>query len=141
MDYIKVSKYISLILRHSPETIGIALDELSNAKYRNPFELDKYVREITADKNKRFYVFIDEVQLVLEMQNPYVEGVEDKIGFVPVLLGLMKLKNVDLYVTGSNSKINFLRSTETLFHKMHSVALCQSIDCGESHVMARTAIL
>lgn len=85
--------------------IEIALDEVANAKYKNPFELDKYVREITADKSKRYYVFIDEVQLVLEMQNPYVEGVEDKIGFVPVLLGLMKLKNVDLYVTGSNSKM------------------------------------
>lgn len=85
--------------------VEIALDEVANARYKNPFELDKYVREITADKDKRFYVFIDEVQLVLEMQNPYVEGVEDKIGFVPVLLGLMKLKNVDLYVTGSNSKM------------------------------------
>lgn len=85
--------------------IEIALDEAINAKYKNPFELDKYVREITSDKSKRFYVFIDEVQLVLEMQNPYVHGVEDKIGFVPVLLGLMKLKNVDLYVTGSNSKM------------------------------------
>lgn len=85
--------------------IEIALDEVINARYKNPFELDKYVRKITSDKSKRFYVFIDEVQLVLEMQNPYVEGVEDKIGFVPVLLGLMKLKNVDLYVTGSNSKM------------------------------------
>ena len=85
--------------------IEIALDEAVNARYKNPFELDKYVREVTADKTKRFYVFIDEVQLVLEMQNPYVDGVEDKIGFVSVLLGLMKLKNVDLYVTGSNSKM------------------------------------
>ena len=85
--------------------IEIALDEVVNAKYKNPFELDKYIRDVTADKSKRFYVFIDEVQFVLEMQNPYVDGVEDKIGFVPVLLGLMKLKNVDLYVTGSNSKM------------------------------------
>ena len=85
--------------------IEIALDEVINAKYKNPFELDKYIREVTEDKSKRFYVFIDEVQLVLEMQNPYVEGVEDKIGFVPVLLGLMKLKNVDLYVIGSISKM------------------------------------
>ncbi|MBQ3183181.1 MAG: ATP-binding protein [Clostridia bacterium] len=85
--------------------IEIALDEAINSRYKNPFELDKYVREMTCDKTKRFYVFIDEVQLVLEMQNPYVNGVEDKIGFVPVLIGLMKLKNVDLYVTGSNSKM------------------------------------
>lgn len=85
--------------------IEIALDEVRNTRYRNPFELDKYVREKTNDKSKMYYVFIDEVQFVLEMQNPYVDGVEDKIGFVPVLLGLMKLKNVDLYVTGSNSRM------------------------------------
>ena len=51
------------------------------------------------------YVFIDEVQLVVETQNPYILNAEDKIGFVPVLLGLMKLQNVDIYVTGSNSKM------------------------------------
>ena len=38
--------------------IEIALDEVINAKYKNPFELDKYIREVTEDKSKRFYVFI-----------------------------------------------------------------------------------
>jgi predicted AAA+ superfamily ATPase len=32
---------------------------------------------------------------------PYVES--EKIGFVDVLLGFMKIKNADIYVTGSNS--------------------------------------
>ena len=59
--------------------IEIALDEAVNARYKNPFELDKYVREVTSDKTKRFYVFIDEVQLVLEMQNPYVYQEEKKV--------------------------------------------------------------
>ena len=39
------------------------------------------------------------------LQNPYIKDVEDKIGFVDVLLGLMKHDNIDVYVTGSNSKM------------------------------------
>lgn len=85
--------------------IEVALDEELNARYRNPMELGKYIREVTADKDKYFYVFIDEIQMVYDIRNPYVDIKEATIGFVDVLLGLMKLKNVDLYVTGSNSKM------------------------------------
>ncbi|MDR2712877.1 MAG: ATP-binding protein, partial [Clostridiales bacterium] len=35
----------------------------------------------------------------------YIDDTEAKIGFVDVLLGLMKIRNLDLYVTGSNSKM------------------------------------
>jgi len=83
--------------------IELALDEAINARYRNPLELDKYVRERVADKSKQYYVFLDEIQKVSEIQNPYVDDEAAKIGFVDVLLGLMKIKNLDLYVTGSNS--------------------------------------
>ena len=48
---------------------------------------------------------IDEIQKVVTIQNPYIQGVEDKIGFVDVVLGLMKHDNIDVYVTGSNSKM------------------------------------
>ena len=65
--------------------------------------MDQYIREQIADKSQRYYVFVDEIQKVSEIQNPYVEDTDAKIGFVDVLLGLMKIKNVDLYVTGSNS--------------------------------------
>lgn len=85
--------------------IGLALDEAVNAKYRNPMELDTFIREQVTDKDKMYYVFIDEIQKVLEIQNPYLDDPEAKIGFVDVLLGLMKLPNVDLYVTGSNSRM------------------------------------
>lgn len=83
--------------------VQMALDEFSNAKYRNPFELDKFVRQAVSDSKKTFYVFIDEIQFVKSVKNPYLD--DEKIGFVDVLLGLMKLKNVDLYVTGSNSRM------------------------------------
>lgn len=50
-------------------------------------------------------MFLDEIQKIVTIRNPYVEGVEDKVGFVDVVLGLMKHDNIDIYVTGSNSKM------------------------------------
>ena len=85
--------------------ICLALDDDENIKYRNPLELGKHIRSLTADESKTYYVFLDEIQKVVTIQNPYIEGVEDKIGFVDVVLGLMKHDNIDVYVTGSNSKM------------------------------------
>lgn len=87
------------------QIIELALDETQNAKYRNPIELDKHIRALTKDRSTVFYVFIDEIQKVENVQNPYIDDKNSKIGFVDTLLGLMKLPNVDLYVTGSNSKM------------------------------------
>ncbi len=87
------------------QIIGIALDDLSNMKYRNPLELDKYVRSRIENESQRYYIFIDEIQMVSEIQNPYVDGPEAKITFVDVVIGLMKIRNADIYITGSNSKM------------------------------------
>lgn len=87
------------------QIITLALDEFRNAKYRNPMELDKYIREQITDKSKQFYIFIDEIQFVSEIQNPYVESHDAKLTFVDVVLGLIKIKNADVYITGSNSKM------------------------------------
>lgn len=85
--------------------ICLALDDDENIQYRNPLELGKYIRSLIADESKTYYVFLDEIQKVVTIQNPYIEGVEDKIGFVDVVLGLVKHDNIDVYVTGSNSKM------------------------------------
>ena len=87
------------------QIVELALDEIDNAKYRNPFELNKAVKERVLDKQKRYYVFIDEIQFVTEIQNPYVDDPNEKLTFIDVVLGLMKLPNLDIYVTGSNSKM------------------------------------
>ena len=87
------------------QIIGIQLDDLRNRKYRDPLHLDEYIRSQITDAKKVFYVFIDEIQLVSEVKNPYVDNQEAKISFVDVVLGLLKIKNVDVYVTGSNSKM------------------------------------
>ena len=95
------------------QIIIIDLDELKNIKYRNPIELDKYIRE-RVNKNVMNYVFIDEIQLVLPIVNPlYTDNKyvlakkEDKdvITFVEVILGLSREKYIDIYATGSNSRM------------------------------------
>ena len=85
--------------------ICLALDDDENIRYRNPIELGKHIRSLAKDESMTYYVFLDEIQKVVTIQNPYIEGVEDKFGFVDVVLGLMKRDNIDLYVTGSNSKM------------------------------------
>ena len=90
----------------SPEQIiGLALDILPNARYRNPLELDRHIREQIIDAQKRYYVFIDEIQFVSEIKNPYVDDPAATITFIDVVLGLMQMPNVDVYVTGSNSNM------------------------------------
>lgn len=86
--------------------IMLALDEDVNMRYRNPLELGKYLRELCADRSRYFYILLDEIQKVESIANPYLpDNPQAKIGFVDVLLGLKNLPNVDIYVTGSNSKM------------------------------------
>lgn len=97
--------YLNSIGVDDSHIIELALDLDENSAYRDPFELGKYVRSKIVDKDKMYYVFLDEIQMVEEAVNPEAHSVEIKIGFVDVVLGLMKIKNVDLYITGSNSKM------------------------------------
>lgn len=93
--------------------IIIELDRIVNLEYRDPIKLDDYVRSL-CKKDEMYYVFIDEIQLVNEIVNPTLTGGkhilakkddEDTVGFVEVVLDLSREKNIDLYVTGSNSKM------------------------------------
>lgn len=86
------------------QIISIELDQVRDIKYRNPLELASFVREKTAGKDERFYLFIDEIQMSDQIRNPYnPEG--RKITFYDALNDLKELSNLDIYVTGSNSKM------------------------------------
>lgn len=93
--------------------VEIALDRKAHVKYRNPNELYEYVLEQTQDESKRYYVFIDEIQLSFKVKNEYVDEKlipeEDKdmlyTTFYDILNDLMARSNLDVYVTGSNSKM------------------------------------
>ena len=90
---------------HEDHIIALALDVWENAKYRNPIELDKYVRDRMVADGEKYYIFIDEIQFVSEIQNPYVDNPDARISFIDVVLGFMQMKNADVYVTGSNSRM------------------------------------
>ncbi len=86
------------------QLIILKLDVAKNARYRNPMELDKYLREQITTPDKQYYVMLDEIQEVSSIPNPWLNDENATIGFVDILLGLLDFKNVDIYVTGSNSK-------------------------------------
>ena len=87
------------------QLITLKLDVVKNARYRNPLELDKYLREQITDSTKQYYILLDEIQEVIPIPNPWLADENAKIGFVDILLGLLDIKNADIYVTGSNSKM------------------------------------
>lgn len=69
--------------------IEIALDDRINLEYRNPDKLLTYIKSRITDHND-YFVLLDEVQMVDD--------------FVGVLNSLLHIRNVDTYVTGSNSR-------------------------------------
>lgn len=81
--------------------ITIALDDDLYIKYRNPDELSKYIREKIVNDDM-YYILIDEVQYAISKEE--LRNSED-IKLYNVLNGLMRLRNVDIYVTSSNSKM------------------------------------
>lgn len=97
--------YLNSIGIDDKRIIELSLDEDINIKYRNPLELGVYIRNIISNKKDKYYVFIDEIQKVEEIQNPYIKDKKSLVTFVDVLIGLMKIENLDIYVTGSNSKM------------------------------------
>lgn len=86
--------------------IRLSLEDNTNAMYRNPLRLDEYIRSLIKD-SKDYYILLDEIQNVVSVKNTWIdeEDADDRIGFPDVLMGLMKIRNIDLYVTGSNSKM------------------------------------
>lgn len=93
--------------------IEVALDRKSDMKYRNPNVLYDYIVGRTSDTGRKFYVFIDEIQLSYKVKNGDVEESlvpeEDRemlyTTFYDILNDLMARPNLDVYVTGSNSKM------------------------------------
>ena len=69
--------------------IRVALDDSDNEELLIPKNLSKYIKEKIIDKDI-YYIILDEIQLVENFEG--------------VLNGLLRISNIDIYVTGSNSK-------------------------------------
>jgi predicted AAA+ superfamily ATPase len=84
--------------------ISIELDLARDIRYRSPLELSAYVRGLAQGKEQKYYLFIDEIQMSDEIANPYNPSGK-KITFYDALNDMRELANVDVYVTGSNSRM------------------------------------
>ena len=96
--------YDYLIQSGVPEEhiIKVPLDDAEYAEYTDPGKLYDYIKSKLTDSKHKYYVFIDEAQYAItreEMKNPDIP-----IRLYSVLNGLLRKENVDVYVTGSNSK-------------------------------------
>lgn len=84
--------------------IKIELDQRKYYKYRNPIVLCEYVEDIVNEnKDDKFYLFIDEVQFtqkIIDTENGNIE-----VTIYDMLNELKAYKNLDVYITGSNSKM------------------------------------
>ena len=98
----------------SSNIIYIDLEDASNYEYWDPLNLYDHVINAAKDKNGVVYIIIDEIQHVYKILNPNLangehkkakDTDEDTVSFVNVILGLSKRKNLDVYVSGSNSKM------------------------------------
>lgn len=88
----------------SDQIIMIELDLAKDIRFRNPLELSSYVREIVENRKEECYLFVDEIQMSDKVANPFNPDGE-KITFYDALNDLRSLSNLDVYVTGSNSKM------------------------------------
>lgn len=96
------------------QIIELDLTKISNAYYRDPLYLYEHIISLTSGSDDMHYVFLDEIQEVYSIVNlsltngKHVKAKpkdEDIISFVDVVLDLASIRNIDLYVTGSNSKM------------------------------------
>lgn len=83
--------------------IKIQLDKRRNAKFRNPLKLAEYVETIVEGSKEEYYLLIDEIQYCHEVPDDDNPGYT--ISVYDLLNELKDYPNLDVYVTGSNSKM------------------------------------
>lgn len=111
------------------QIITIALDQQKYYKFRNPITLCEYVEGIvTADKGRPFYLFIDEVQFTKKVKN--TENDDIQVTIYDMLNELMSYRNLDVYVTGSNSKM-LSRDIATEFRRRATQIRVYPLSFGE----------
>ena len=82
--------------------IKVSLDDEDYSQYRDPNRLYEYILKNIEGKEGQCYVFLDEVQYAISKKE--IKNTDEPIRLYGVLNGLLRRKNVDVYVTGSNSK-------------------------------------
>ena len=85
------------------QILKVELDQRRYYKYRNPITLCEYVESVVlGNEEEKYYLFLDEVQLTTKVIDK--ENVDIEVTIYDMLNELKAYKNLDVYVTGSNSK-------------------------------------
>ena len=99
-----------LFVRHLIESgvpedhiIVLALDDRANVRYRDVDALYDYLMERIGNDRGVYYVLLDEIQYALTVKE--LRSKDEPPALYGVLNGLLHRRNVDVYVTGSNSKL------------------------------------
>lgn len=82
----------------------IELDAIRDLRFRDPLVLANFVRGWASASSEPRYLFVDEIQLSESVPNPYIKGGEP-ITFYDALNDLRSIPNLDVYVTGSSSRL------------------------------------
>ena len=97
--------YQYLIANGVPEDhiIALSLDEFDNREYRKPENLNAFLKEKIRSSSEHYFVFLDEIQLAISKAE--LKQRDTDAALYGILNGLLRKNNVDVYVTGSNSKL------------------------------------
>lgn len=83
--------------------ITLALDDMDYQDYRDPKKLYAFLKEKIRDPAEHYFVFLDEIQLAISKEE--LKQKDANVALYGVLNGLLRRGNVDVYATGSNSKL------------------------------------
>ncbi|WP_165056390.1 MULTISPECIES: ATP-binding protein [unclassified Adlercreutzia] len=83
--------------------VEVVLDDESNAALRDPVRLAEHLSSRIGDDARTHYLILDEVQYAIS--NDELRDRDNPPRLYGVLNGLLRKRNVDVYVTGSNSKL------------------------------------
>jgi len=83
--------------------ISIALDDDTKKEFRDPYKLSAYVHEVCSDRDAKYFLLLDEIQFAISREE--LRNSNEPIRLYSVLNGFLHMKNVNIFVTGSNSKL------------------------------------
>ena len=104
--------YLLSIGVNEKNIITLALDEDKNIKYRKPDNLAEFLNKSISNDNETFYIFLDEVQFAISKKE--IKS-KEPIRLYGILNELIHRGNVDVYITGSNSKFLSSRMICSIF--------------------------
>ena len=97
------AEYLKSLGTADDHIITLALDDYLNERYRDPDVFAKYLHSLIKPDSGTYYILLDEIQFAISKEE--LCNSDKPVKLYSVLNGLLRIPNVDIYVTGSNSKM------------------------------------